>query len=153
MSFDDHARAHGLIDTAAVEGIAPADRDWLDRHLDACPACAARARATEGAVRGLRLSPVVVPPDLATRTQYRLALRAQEMPQRRYGWALWISLVLSWILGIASAPMVWRGFEWAGQFAGLPPLGLKLVFGLWWALPAALAAGIWAMDNRKFEER
>jgi len=153
MRNDDHARARHLIDCEAVEGLERDDREWLDRHLESCDACSAAALATERAIARLRLAPVTLPLDLAARTQYRVGLRAQEALPRRQTWALWVSVVLSWILGIVSAPLVWRGFEWAGRYAGVPSVWLKLVFGLWWALPAGLAAAIWAMENRKIEEQ
>jgi hypothetical protein len=153
MRNDEHARARHLIDCEAVEGLEHEDREWLDRHLKSCASCGAAARATERAIGSVRLTSVTLPLDLAARTQYRVGLRAQEALPRRQTWALWFSVVLSWILGVASAPLVWRGFEWAGRYAGVPPLWLKLVFGLWWALPAGLAAAIWAIENRKIEER
>jgi hypothetical protein len=153
MRNDEHERAHQLIDRATIEGIEGAEREWLDHHLETCATCAALAGRTDTAIRGLRREPVELPVDLAARTQYRLSLRVRETPARRHAWALWLSFALSWILGIACAPLVWRGFTWAGQFAGISPLWLKLSFGLWWGLPAALAAGIWAIENRKIEER
>jgi anti-sigma factor RsiW len=153
MPDNDHSRARHLIDCARVEGIDAAEHEWLDRHLEACATCAARARATDSAIRGVRLNSVTLPVDLAARTQYRVSLRARELPHRQHTLALWIALVLSWILGIASAPLVWRGFEWAGGLIGLPSVWLKLGFGLWWGLPALLAAAIWAIENRKMEEQ
>jgi hypothetical protein len=153
MRNDEHARARGLIDAAAIEGIPSSDREWLDGHLESCAECSAFARVTDSAAGVVRLTTVALPPDLAARTQYRLRLRMDEAPRVRYRWALGISAGLSWVLGIASAPVVWRGFEWASRLTGLPPVWMKLAFGLWWAVPAALAAAIWTIENRKAEEQ
>src|SRR5216110_2748106 len=40
------------------------------------------------------------------------------------------------------APYVWRGLEWIGHRTGLPDLVWKMGFGVWWALPAIIAAAI-----------
>jgi hypothetical protein len=48
----------------------------------------------------------------------------------------------SWIAGAATAPYVWRALEWLGHRAGLPDLVWKMGFGVWWALPAIIAAAI-----------
>ena len=153
MPDDIHARAQHLIEREAVEGLAPAERQWLQQHLEQCELCAGLAGQTERAIHNLRSISVPLPPDLAARTQFRVYLRAQELRPGRRASVLWISVALSWMLGIASAPLVWRGFEWAGRVAGLPTVWLKLTFGLWWGVPAAIAAGIWAMEKRRIGER
>jgi hypothetical protein len=153
MPDDVHAHAQHLIEREAVEGIRPPEREWLERHLEDCDLCAGFARLTERAILNLRSVSVPLPPDLTGRTQFRVHLRAQELAPFRRASALWISFALSWVLGIASAPLVWRGFEWAGRITGLPTVWLKLTFGLWWGVPAAIAAGIWALEKRKIEEK
>ena len=149
MRVDPHARAKDLINRQAVEGIAGAEREWLEQHISECEECASAARSTQSSIRQLRSIPVSLPPDLAARAQLRVYLRARE-PQPR-SWALWVSFALCWLVGVASAPLVWRGFEWFGHVAGVPPLALKLAFGLWWALPAAGAALIWSWEAKTNE--
>jgi hypothetical protein len=153
MPDDVHSRAQQLIECEAVEGIAPPEREWLERHLEECERCSSLVHQTHRAIHSLRSISVPLPPDLASRTQLRVYLRAQELRPYRRASTLWIAFALSWVLGIASAPLVWRGFEWAGRFAGLPTVWLKLTFGLWWGVPAVIAAGIWAIEKRKIEER
>ena len=154
MPVDPHARARELIAQQFVEGIADSDREWLEQHSAACPECAGMARATEQSIRQLRSVPIALPPDLAARAQLRVYLRAQEMqPEEHRGWTLWVAFALCWMTGVASAPLVWRGFEWFGHFAGIPGVVLKLAFGLWWGVPAAIAAGIWTLEKRRIEER
>jgi anti-sigma factor RsiW len=148
MSRDPHAAAQTLILKDRVEGLTPAERASLDRHLDDCPACARRAAATEGALRELRAVVVSLPPDLAARTHLRVYLRARERrPAEGASWALWVSFGLSWAVGVASAPWVWRGFNWVGSWAGIPALLVKMSFALWWAIPALLTVAILLLER------
>jgi predicted anti-sigma-YlaC factor YlaD len=146
---NDCERTRRAIDAFWVDGV---DSGALDAHLADCVECAEFARRTESAIQAARTVSVQVPRDLAFRTQFRVSLRAQEMRSPQWGWALWVSLALSWAVGIASAPLVWRALEWLGRNTGLPELGVRLAFGLWWAAPAAIAVGLWVFDKRKMEE-
>ena len=155
MNENLHARAEKLIAQERIEGIAPSDRDWLAAHLRECQACAQVGQQTNDAVRVLRAVPVPLPRGLAERTKFRVQLRAQEMrerePKRRL---LWIMCAMSWALGIATAPYVWRAFEWAGERMGLPRLLWEMGFGLWWTIPALVAAAVVLMENlRQANER
>ena len=137
MSDQNHARAKQLIAQERVEGISQTERDWLSTHLQACASCTAHAQETEQALRSLRTAAISVPAGLASRTQFRVQLRLQEMrerePKRR---ALWAACAVSWVFGIVSAPYVWRLFEWFGERTGVPKLVWQLGFGLWWTIPA-----------------
>jgi predicted anti-sigma-YlaC factor YlaD len=155
MNENLHARAEKLIAQERIEGITQAERDWLAAHLRECAACAQIAQQTNDALRVLRAFPVPLPRGLAVRTQFRVQLRAQEMrerePKRRL---LWIMCVMSWALGIATAPYVWRVFEWAGDRLGAPRLLWEMGFGLWWTIPALVAAAVVLMENlRQANER
>lgn len=148
MNENLHARAEKLIAQERIEGITQSERDWLAAHLRECPACAQVAQQTGDALRALRAAPIALPRGLAARTQFRVQLRAQEMrerePKRRL---LWIMCAVSWGLGIATAPYVWRAFEWAGEHLGLPKLVWEMGFGLWWTIPALIAAAVVLMEN------
>ena len=155
MNESLHARAEKLIAQERIEGITQSERDWLASHLRECQACAQVALQTNDAVRVLRAVHVSLPRGLAERTRFRLQLRAQEMrerePKRRL---LWIMCAMSWALGIATAPYVWRAFEWAGERMGLPRLLWEMGFGLWWTIPALVAAAVVLMENlRQANER
>jgi anti-sigma factor RsiW len=154
MSEDVHARAELLIAQERVEGISPAERQWLDEHLRECVRCAGQARTTEEAVRALRAVAVPLPRALASRAQMRVRLRAQEMQEREPRLRMiWIVCGLSWALGIASAPYVWRAFAWMGEHTGMPKLVWELGFGLWWTIPALIAAVVLRLVNaRKTDE-
>ncbi len=143
-----HARAEGLIAKERVEGISAADQEWLSQHLRECAQCAEVANATQQALRSLRALSIPLPRELAARTQFRVRLRAQELQAREPRWRLiWAMCGASWVAGAATAPYVWRGLEWIGHRAGLPDLVWKMGFGVWWALPAIVAAGILLMEG------
>lgn len=55
---------------------------------------------------------------------------------------LWVCCGFSWLLGIASAPLVWDVFKWLGSEAGVPALLWEAGFALWWLVPASIAAAI-----------
>jgi len=137
-----HERAHQLLAESIVEGLRPADEAWLREHLSACSSCAQEAAATQNVLRALRAVPVSVPRDLAARTQLRVRLRAQQSsPAATASFWLWAVTAASWLLGVFSAPLVWRGFAWLGANFGVPKLALEFGFVLWWAVPALVAVG------------
>ena len=143
MNENLHERAHQLLAESVVEGLRPADETWLREHLAACPLCAQEAAATQNVLHALRAVPVSVPRDLAARTQLRVRLRAQQSsPAATGSFWLWAVTAASWLLGVFSAPLVWRGFAWLGANFGVPKLALEFGFVLWWTVPPLLAAGI-----------
>ena len=141
---ESHARAEALIAKDRVEGISPVEQDWLAAHLRECAQCNAKAEATQQALRSLLSSHITAPRGLAARTQFRVRLRAQEMQSvRQPRWRLvYMMCGASWVAGAATAPYIWRGLEWLGHRAGVPDLVWKMGFGVWWALPAIIAAAI-----------
>jgi hypothetical protein len=145
---DRHERAQQLIAKDRVEGLSPAEREWLDPHLQECAACSELARATDHALRSLRAVSVPLPPTLASRTQFRVRLRAQQLQVAEPRWRLiWAACGASWVLGAATAPYIWRALEWLGTRASLPKLVWEMGFGVWWALPAIVAAVVLLIDN------
>jgi predicted anti-sigma-YlaC factor YlaD len=145
-----HERAQRLISQERIEGILPSENTWLAAHLQECESCANFARKTSAALRSLQTIPIALPAGLAERTQFRVGLRAQQLrqhePRRR---ALWIAAGISWAAGVASAPYVWRLFAWLGEQAGVPKLVWEMGFGLWWAVPALIAAVVLLSEQEK----
>jgi hypothetical protein len=143
MNDNLHARAQRLLAESVVEGLRRADENWLRGHLAECYACAREADATQNVLHALRAVPISVPRDLAARTQLRVRLRAQEASAAASGsfW-LWAVTAASWLLGVFSAPLVWRGFAWLGTNFGVPKLAIEMGFVLWWAVPALVAVGM-----------
>jgi hypothetical protein len=141
MNENLHQRAQKLLAESLVEGIAATDQAWLAQHLRECPDCSHEATATQELLQALRGVPVAVPRDLVARTQLRVRLRAQEASESsRSGMLLWVITAASWLLGVLSAPLVWRGFAWFGGHFGVPRLALEMGFVLWWTVPALVAA-------------
>lgn len=140
MSDDLHAASARLILKEHVEGISAQEREWLSQHLEQCVDCAQLARRTAGALRSLRAVSIPLPAGLAGRAQLRVYWRAEELQERRRdAWAMWVLCGIAWLLGILTAPLVWRGFEWAGGLAGLPSLVWQAGFVMWWTVPALVA--------------
>jgi predicted anti-sigma-YlaC factor YlaD len=154
MSENVHDRALQRIAQGRVEGIAEADSTWLRAHLEECEVCAEHARHTDRALRLLRTAVIALPDGLASRTQFRVRLRAQELrerePQRR---ALWFTCAVSWLFGVATAPYVWSLFQWFGQRTGVPKMVWEVGFGLWWTIPAFFAVAVLLMENSRKSEQ
>ncbi len=141
MNENLHQRAQRLLAESLVEGIAAPDQAWLGQHLRECADCAREAAATQELLQALRGVPVAVPRDLVARTQMRVRLRAQQAGESSSSnLLLWIITAASWLLGVLSAPLVWRGFAWFGGHFGVPKLALEMGFVLWWTVPALVAA-------------
>jgi hypothetical protein len=148
MNNDMHARAEALITQECVEGISAVEQQWLVEHLRECQRCTTVANATSQALRALRSISISVPRELASRTQFRVRLRAQQLDVSQPRWRLVYAMCgASWVAGAATAPYVWRGLAWVGHHLGLPNLVWELGFGVWWALPAIVAAGILFLEN------
>jgi hypothetical protein len=140
MSEDFHSRAQQLFAQSLVEGLSSSDQSWLDAHLRECGDCARQISSTRELLHALRSVPITVPRDLAARTQMRVRLRAQQTAQSSTSNALlWIITAASWLLGLFSAPLVWRVFTWVGQQLNVPKLVLEFGFVLWWTVPALVA--------------
>jgi hypothetical protein len=150
MSGNLHERAQQLVAQERVEGISASDSAWLSAHLQDCHGCANFAQSTSFALSALRTMATPLPPGLVERTQFRVGLRAQQLlPRESRHRALWIAAGISWAAGVASAPLVWRMFAWFGESAGVPKLVWEVGFGLWWAVPALVAAVVLLAEHEK----
>jgi hypothetical protein len=146
MSDDAHERAERLMIQARVEAISPEERDWLDQHIEECARCASLSGATERALRSLRSVAVRVDPELVRRTQLIVRFRADQLERDRAGMLpVWVCCAFSWILGVVTAPLLWRGFEWLGRHAGVPNIVWQAGFVAWWLLPALVAVAVLAL--------
>jgi hypothetical protein len=139
MNPEDHARARQLIDALYVEGIPPAEREWLEAHLADCTVCQARAHSTEEALQVVRTTAVGVSPELVGLTQARVHARACGLREERARMqALWISCTLSWLLGAISAPLIWQAIAWLGRRFEVSQAIWIVGFALCWLAPATV---------------
>ena len=149
-----HSRAQQLIAKQRIEGISNEEQAWLSAHFAECEACSALQSQTAQALASLRSMNIELPKNLAARTQLRVRIRAEELPVHNPGrLLLWAIAGVSWLLGLASAPLVWRGFEWLGGELGLPRIVWQIGVALWWLLPGVVATGAvllqkWARAER-----
>jgi predicted anti-sigma-YlaC factor YlaD len=149
MNEQTHDRARTLIASQQIEGLSPNDQAWLNTHLVECESCSAENQRVNHALSALRTMNIGIPRDLASRTQFRVRLRAEELrekePAQKFIWAI---AAVSWALGVATAPWVWRGFEWAGNEFGLPKFVWMAGVALWWLVPGLVAAGLVVLQKR-----
>ncbi|HEV3276691.1 MAG TPA: hypothetical protein VG860_07720 [Terriglobia bacterium] len=152
MKADLHERARRLIDRERVEGLDVPDQGWLADHLAACEACAGRAATTDATLRSLRAAPVNLPRGLAASTQFSVQRRAEELrAQHTRNVALAIGCTLSWVVGVVSAPLVWRICAWVGATLDLPRVVWMLGFAAWWFVPASAMVLVILWQRRSAE--
>jgi len=156
MREESHERALQLIDKIRVEGLTAAEREELEAHLESCAQCQKLEVRTELALRAFRAAAPRFDSSLVLRTQAQVRVRAHEIAENIARLrALWISCALSWVLGVASAPLMWRGFEWLGHRFALSRVEWITGFALTWIAPAAVAAAIiaWRQAERAVGSR
>ena len=152
---DVHELARSLIDRSLIEGLEPEQQRWLASHLAECIACARRADSTKAAVRAVKSVSVAAPRGLAALTKLRVREEAAKLEERRArSLALIAGCVVSWVAGVASAPLMWRLFEWFGTTLDLPRIVWQLGFLSWWLVPAASAGLVilWVSTRAHSEE-
>jgi predicted anti-sigma-YlaC factor YlaD len=149
MTNDLHVRAQELIAQQQVESLSSDNERWLNAHLAECESCAAEQRQLRESLSALRSMHLDLPANLASRAQFRVRMRAEELrekePAKKFVWAI---AAVSWALGVSTAPWVWHGIEWLGQTTGAPKLLLQAGFVLWWSVPPMLAAWAALSDKR-----
>jgi predicted anti-sigma-YlaC factor YlaD len=149
MSNDLHVRAKNLIAQGCIEPVSSDDQRWLEAHLAQCEFCANEQGQLRESLSALRTMHLDLPANLASRTQFRVRMRAEELrekePAKKFVWAI---AAVSWALGVSTAPWVWRGIEWLGQETGAPKLLLQAGFVLWWSVPPMIAAWAALSDKR-----
>ena len=149
MKNDLHAQAKEFMVRRHVEVLSVDDERWLSAHLAECESCAAEQRHLRESLSALRTMHLDLPTNLASRAQFRVRMRAEELrekePARKFVWAI---AAVSWALGVATAPWVWHGVEWLGQETGAPRLLLQAGFVMWWSVPPLIAAWAALSDKR-----
>jgi hypothetical protein len=150
MRDDIHERALELIDKRQVEGLTAEERNWLEAHLGSCAQCQKQALETEVALRALCSALPRFDVALVLTTQMRARVRARELIENAARMrALWISCTLSWVLGVVSAPLLWRGFEWIGHRLAISRAVWMTGFALTWVAPAVVVGAVIAWRHAR----
>jgi hypothetical protein len=148
-----HERAQRLIAQRHIEPVSSDDERWLNAHLAECQYCSSEARQLRESLSALRIMHLDLPRNLASRTQFRVRLRAEELREHSSANRLiWAVAAMSWIFGLATAPLVWRGFAWLGSELHLPKLVWIAGVALWWAVPALVATGIILFGHKGYSD-
>ena len=143
MNAEVHERACRLIDANHVEGISAPDQEWLEAHLAGCPACATRAKVNDRVLQSLRSNKVSIDPAVVSATQARVRWRAHQLRENQARLhALWISCGLSWLLGAATAPLLWEAIAWLGRRLEVSHAVWVAVFAMCWLAPATLVGAV-----------
>jgi len=149
MNEQTHQRARKLVAQQNIESLSSDEQYWLEAHLAECESCAAEQIQLRESLSALRTMHLDLPPNLASRTQFRVRMRAEELrekePAKKFVWAI---AAVSWALGVSTAPWVWHGLEWLGRETGAPKLLLQAGFVLWWSVPPMIAAWAALSDKR-----
>ena len=148
----DHEKAKHLILAGRVEGISADDQSWLDSHMASCRPCLAFAESIQDSITGLRTARV--PVNAAVIDQTRLRVRARAMEMQRHAEqlrALWMSCVLSWVLGVVSAPLLWMSLKWLDRYLSLPQEMTYVAFPLVWMVPAAFVGAVFVWRRAQAE--
>ena len=156
MTEECHERALQLIDKMQVESLTAAEREALEAHLESCVHCQNLELQTELALRAFRAAAPRFDSSLVLKTQMQVRVRAREIAEYATRLrALWISCTLSWVLGVVSAPLMWRGFEWIGHRLALSRVVWVTGFALAWIAPAGVAAAfiVWRQAERAVGSR
>jgi hypothetical protein len=151
MSDDMHEQARWLIDKKQVEGLSAEEHDWLEAHLESCAQCRKQTLETERVLCALRSAAPRFDAALALTTQMRARVRARELNESAARLrALWISCALSWVLGVVSAPLLWRACAWIGYRWAISRAVWIMGFALFWVEPAAVAGAViaWRQARR-----
>lgn len=144
MKPDVHEQARQLIACGAGDRTAQ-EQAWLQSHLQSCSPCRDYAEAVGEMVRVMRAIPLAADRTLVRSTQLRVRARAQELRERRERVLLvTFSCALVAISSAVTTLLMWRGFEWLGQWTPTPIW--QAGFLLFWIAPT-IAAGVLLLAN------
>jgi anti-sigma factor RsiW len=146
----EHDRAQQIAALILTGEAGAEERAFLERHLGACPACAAAAAAMEQGLAGLRSVSIRTEPALVAVTRRRVRERAlrlrEEQVHRRW---LALSSVLAAVLTGLTGLSLWRLLDWLGGLEATTWFWVPALLGGWF-LPGILAgAAAWAVAAAK----
>ena len=140
MKRDPHQEARELI-ALGPQGIADAQQTLLQTHLDGCASCRDYADAAEQLVRSLRSVSIAADVGLVQKTQMRVRLHAQSLRQsQERQWLIWMACIVVGLSAGITTPLLWRGFEWLGEWAQVSSPVWQVGFMVFWISPALAAS-------------
>jgi hypothetical protein len=140
VNRDPHQQARELI-ACGSQGLTDSQQTWLQIHLDQCASCHDYAQAAEQFVRSLRSVPVAADPSLVRSTQMRVRVHAQQLQQKQERlWLVWMSCIVVGLSAAITTPLLWRGFEWIGEWAHVSSPVWQVGFMVFWISPALAAS-------------
>lgn len=153
MSDNEHGRAIDLLTRRDVEGIADADAQWLEMHLQECEECAGFDRALSGTAHAVRSVTVMASAGLVESTRARVHLRAEQLREQQ---ARTMLVAISFCLGVLTSTLTawvwWKCGAWVAERLGLPSGIVEPGVLLFWLLPAiAIALVMVIVPPAKFE--
>jgi len=143
MIHDIHAQARRWIALGRAGDPAEEQRSSLETHLDECESCQAYAEATERLIRSVRSVPMAAGPSLVRSTQARVRERARQLREERE--RLWLVGVSCFAVGISAAittPLLWRAFQWAGNWTGVAQPIWEVAFAVFAVAPAIVTSAL-----------
>jgi predicted anti-sigma-YlaC factor YlaD len=150
---DTHQQAQELI-ACGEHDLSPSQQAWLRTHLDGCASCRDYGQAAQQFVRSLRSVPVVADLTLVRTTQMRVRLHSRQLLQKRERmWLVWMSCILVGLSAVITTPILWRGFQWLGEWARVSGPVWQVGFMVFWISPALaaslifLARGVYLSDT------
>ena len=153
MIRDTHQQAQELI-ACGEHDLSPSQQAWLRTHLDGCASCRDYGQAAQQFVRSLRSVPVVADLNLIRTTQMRVRLHSRQLLQKRERmWLVWMSCILVGLSAVITTPILWRGFQWLGEWARVSSPVWQVGFMVFWISPALaaslifLARGVYLSDT------
>jgi hypothetical protein len=141
MPFENHEKAHFLLDRSLVEGISAEERHWLDTHVEQCAECGRYADLSARAVRALDWFALEHDPAAALRVENGVrsrleAMRSAEAQAKR----LWIGTAVAILLTLTGSAVTWRSLAWLAAQWNLPSRVWQLGFAAFWLVPSLLLA-------------
>jgi hypothetical protein len=71
----------------------------------------------------------------------RVRLRAHQLREKQQRlWLVWMSCLLVGLSAAVTTPLLWRGFEWVGQWAEVSSPVWQAGFAIFWIAPALVAS-------------
>jgi len=141
MTRNAHDEARELI--ALGEGPSDARQAWLRAHLDECEACRHYAEAANWVVRALRSLPLAADSRLVRATQMRVRFHASRLRETRERmWLVGLACLGVGLSATLTVPLLWRLFEWMGEWAGVSRWVWQAGFTFFWIAPALIVSAL-----------